>query len=920
MEVPSPASVPSAAVEADGFPPIPPPLPRNPVRPTTPVAAPTRAQSPAINWEQFVGVKLFLWLGGLALFLGAVFFVKLSIEQGWIPPEVRVALGFLLGIGLVIGGVLLSKKRYATQGQALCATGIVTLYAMTFACRSIYHFSFFGPGSTFALMVLITATAFLLAVRLDARVVALLGMLGGFLTPILLSTGEDNPLGLFTYIALLDLGLLAVALHRRWHFLVPLAALGTGIMQIGWASKFLTNERALTAMVVCLVFDGLFLAGFVFARSRRQISRQLSLPVAALVFLSFGFAWYLASETTTGLLPGRWLTFVFLADLCIVGLIFLDVSLAQLQVIAGTTVFALLGGWTFQRVKPDLLPWALAGYLLFAILHSAVPLVLRRLRPGAPSDRWSHLFTPLALLLILGPVLHSPYVSSAIWPAILLLDLVAIGLAWVTASAGALILVLILTFFAAGQSIFRIPIDESGDSLLLIVGGFAVLFFASGLGLAKRLKSHPAAKALHPWLENQATLLPSLSSLLPFVLLVMATAHLSMPSPNPVFGLALLLSVLSLGLARILGLGALPGCALGGVLALCYTWQGAHFSIHAPVLPLLWYLLFYALFTGFPFLFHRAFVERRGPWLASAAAGPLLFPLVFGLIKSSWPGLSGVLGLLPAAFALPALASVVALVRMEPVDHPRHLGRLALFGGVALLFITLIFPIQFETHREWITLSWALEGAAVLWLYHRVPHRGLPIAGVLLLGTAFVRLALNPAVLSYQLRGQTAIFNWYLYTYGLVVICLLFGARLLAPPRNRVLELNAPPWLQTFAGVLLFLLLNIEIADYFSSTESRLRFDIFSGNFARDMSYSIGWALYAVSLLIVGIWKHARGPRYAALGLLGVTLLKLFFHDLARLEQLYRIGAVMGVAVIVILVSFLYQRFLPPDEKKPSAP
>lgn len=863
-----------------------------------------------------MGVKLFLWLGGFALFLGAVFFVKLSIEQGWLPPEVRVAMGFLLGIGLVVGGVVLSRKRYAFQGQTLCATGIVTLYAMTFACRSIYHFDFFSPGATLAVMVLITTTAFLLAVRLDARVVALLGMVGGFLTPSLLSTGQDNPLGLFTYIALLDLGLLAVALHRRWHFLVPLAALGTGIMEIGWAATFLNNEKTGTAMVVCLVFDLLFLAGFAVARARLQVSSLLSLPAAGLAFLSFAFAWYLGADTSAGLMPARWLSFVFLADLCILGLVLLDVSTAKLHLLAGTAVFLLLGGWTFERINPDLLPWALAGYLVFAILHSAFPLVLGRLHPETPSDRWSQLFTPLALLLVLGPVLNSPYVSSAIWPVILLLDVIAIGLAWITASLGSLVLVLILTLFAAGQSLFHLPTSDSGGTLLLIVGGFAILFFAAGLALAKRLRLH---SNVHPdaWLGQHPTLLPSLSSLLPFALLVMATARLQMASPSPVFGLALLLTILALGLAQLLALGALPSCALAGVLALCYTWQGAHFLPGSSELPLCWYLGFYAIFTAFPFLFLSRFAGMRGPWLASAAAGPLFFPLIFEWVKRSWPAFHDMMGLLPAAFALPTLACVVAVVRREPLDSERRLGRLALFGGVALLFITLIFPIQFD--RQWITISWALEGAAVLWLYHRVPHRGLPIAGVLLLVTAFVRLTLNPAVLKYHLRGETPIFNWYLYTYGLVVVCLLVGARLLAPPRNRVLEFNVPPWLQAFAGILLFLLLNIEIADYFSSEQSRLRFD-FSGNFARDMSYTIGWALYAFGLLVVGIWKRTRGARYAATGLLGLALLKLFVHDLARLDQLYRIGALVGVAIIAILVSFMYQRFIPPDEKKPSSP
>jgi hypothetical protein len=174
------------------------------------------------------------------------------------------------------------------------------------------------------------------------------------------------------------------------------------------------------------------------------------------------------------------------------------------------------------------------------------------------------------------------------------------------------------------------------------------------------------------------------------------------------------------------------------------------------------------------------------------------------------------------------------------------IGGLALFLGVALFFITLIFPIQFE--RQWITIGWALEGAALLWLLHRVPHEGLRLAGAGLLLAAFARLALNLAVLDYP-RSSTPIFNWYLYAYGVVIFCLFAGARLLAPPRHRVLGVNGPPILAGLGIVLAFLLLNIEIADYFSAPGSTLTFQ-FTGNFARDMTYSIAWALFALGLLV----------------------------------------------------------------------
>jgi uncharacterized membrane protein len=264
--------VPPQPALASELPPLVPPIAETPPildeypAPESAATPPPKA-IPAINWEQFMGVKLFAWIGGLALFLGVAFFVKYSFEHNLVPPELRVALGFITGLGLLVGGVVLHRrKQYIIGAQALCATGVVILYAVTFACRSIYHFEFFGVIPTFLLMVLITTTAFFVAVRLNALVVAILGMLGGFLTPYLLSTGEDNPFGLFGYIAILDVGLIVVALNCRWFFLTALAAIGTAIMQIGWAGEFFTSgkyfegSKILVALGVLLGFNVLYLA------------------------------------------------------------------------------------------------------------------------------------------------------------------------------------------------------------------------------------------------------------------------------------------------------------------------------------------------------------------------------------------------------------------------------------------------------------------------------------------------------------------------------------------------------------------------------------------------------------------------------------------------------------------------------------
>jgi len=905
------------------LPPVAPPPPAEPV--------PEEPSAPVIDWEQFMGAKLFAWLGGLALFLGIVYFVKYSFEHNLIPIQVRVALGFLTGIALVIGGLWIPRDRYAITAQTLVAAGVVSLYGVTFACNSVYHFAFFGPTATFLLMTLITATAFILAVRLEAQVVAILGMLGGFLTPILLSTGQDNPAGLFGFIALLDLGLIAVALHRQWYYLVPLATLGTVLMILGWADKFLTPGKVSVAMIVCLGFSALYLAVCLVARRLERLATPVLWSAVALPALALGFALYFVNDAVVAAQVGRLLGFIAAADLVLLVLAWDDERLDLVPLIAGLVVFGLLACWTAQNLTDALLPWALGAYLGFAALHAVYPSVLERRRPSAAPAGWGQLFPPLSLLLMLIPLVRLDTTSWILWPAILLADVLAIALAIASASILAVAAVLVLTLVATGVCIFKVPAEILfAPSLLVVIGGFSVFFFVVSFWLVRRLGDRLASEAndapLIAVFGDVRTQLPAFSALLPFLLLIMVCARLSVPDPSAVFGLGLLLVVLTLGLARLLagstadGAGRgewLPAVALAGIAALEFAWHERHFHADRATGPLAWYLGFYLVFALYPFVFRWSFTALTGPWAVAALSGLAHFWMVYQTITRAWPGEYP--GVIPALFALVPLASLGVILRSESSDGRARLNQLAWYGGVALAFITLVFPIQFE--RQWLTVAWALEGAALLWLFGRVPHPGLRAVGAVLLVTAFVRLGLNQAVLGYHVRGDTAVFNWYLYAYGLTIAALFAGARLIDDgERGMVFGLNAPAVFNTLGTILAFILLNLEVADYFTPPGARTLAFQFTGNFARDMSYTIAWALFALGLLGAGIWRQAKPARYAAIGLLSVALLKLFLHDLAQLEALYRVGALIVVAVVAILASFAYQRFLPSHEKSPPPP
>ena len=871
-----------------------------------------------------MGAKMFAWIGGFALFLGVAFFVKYSFEHNLISPELRVAIGFLNGIALLIGGVALKRKENVVTAQTLCATGILILYAVTFACRSFYHFPFFGLIPTFALMSLITAAAFLLAVRMNALVVAILGIAGGFLTPVLLSTGQDNPFGLFGYIALLDVGLLAVARRKEWSSLPILGAVGTALMQIAWVGNFFLHgtghfagNKTLIPMAVFLGFEILFLIAAL--TSKRAGKLDTAISGAALGVGAFAMLWafYFFSFTTIGSRPALILSYLFLVDAALLGLVIAKKYFARLIAVVGIAAFIFLGLWTNDYLTAHNLYIALGAYFVFALLHSSLPIVMQRLGKATPP--WSvQLFPAATLLLVLLPIFKLATASFLVWPLVLCVDVIALLAAAMTGMLAAVAIVLVLTLVALGAWMLQIPPALTGfSSSLFLLAGFSIFFVAAAAWISRRLLQYEPGKRGNIFGEfavpaNFAVQLPALAGTLPFLLLVMATLRLPLANPSPVFGLALLLVVLLLGLAKIFSLDLLACVALGSTILLEHAWHLSHFKKEDAGIPILWYLGFTAVFTVFPFIFHRQFARKSTLWASAALAAPLHFYLVYNVVRTTHPN-SGMLGLVPAAFAVPSLLGLAALLRLTPKDSPARNAQLALFGGAALFFITLIFPIQFD--RQWITLGWALEGAALCWLFHRVPHPGLRIAGIALLLISFARLVCNPAVLAYHPRAATPIFNWYLYTYGIVSICLFVAARLLAPPRNLVLNKNAPPLLNSLGTILAFVLLNIEIADYFTKPGAYELTFHFSGNFARDMSYSIAWALFALLLLIVGIRKRNKAARYASLALLGFVLLKLFFHDLSQLQQLYRIAALIVVAIVAILASFLYQRFLGQTEK-----
>ena len=897
-EKPAPVPAPAPASEPA---PAPPPLPIPVIYPEPEEVV--EAKEP-FSWERFMGVKLFAWLGGVAMFFGVIFFVKYAFENNPIPPHVRVILGYVAGAALLGGGLWTHRlPRYRVLAQAFCATGVLILYGVSFAAHAIYRFPAFGILQTFVVMALVTALAFVIAVRLNALVVGVLGMLGGFMTPVLLATREDPVAGLFGYIALLDIGLIAVSRHGRWRLLTPAAAVGTAVIYALWHGRFFHSGNyaeglaTLIPMGILLGFPALFLAGGWLGRKRPGKHAMIACIALAAVAVMFSFV--MLESKPVSARPFLLYGFLLLAQLLIAASCYLRPRFAPVQLFAAAASFLHLALWTAAYLEPGNLRGILVLHLIFGTLHAGLPVAMARYGKASPSANFvAPWFMPLVLLMMLAPVFQLSPVPLVLWVAVLAANLLVIALAAVTRGVLPVLAALVLTMVVAATWLVKAPAaDPPLLPFLGIIAGFAILFTAAGQWFSGRAEESQDRVA--------AAFLPVSAGLLTYALLVLALLHVQIVNPAPLFGVALLMSAILVALAIGGKMGPLVLATLVGTLVVEGVWHVSYFSADAPWQALTWYLVFYLAFLALPFVFHRRLADQPAAWIAGALSGVGHFLLVHDAIGRGFP--NDVMGLVPAAFAAPALLAVFALLRTFPeMDKPQQ-SRVAWFGGVALLFITLIFPIQFE--RQWITVSWAIEGALLLWLFRRVPHPGLQFTGLALLAISFIRLTLNPAVFFEYPRGGTAIFNWHLYTYGIVAAAQFIGAKWLTDPDARLVKLHPRGLLATFGGVLLFLLLNIEIADYFTAPGEKFIAFRFGGNFARDMTYSIGWGLFALALLGIGFRGGSKHARFAAVGLLVVTLLKVFLHDLAAIENIYRIGALVGVAVIAFIASFLYQRF-----------
>jgi uncharacterized membrane protein len=246
--------------------------------------------------ESAIGKRWIAWAGAIVLFVGVAFFLKYAFDNGLIGPTGQVVIGILAGIAFLVAGSRCVSKGWRVFGQTIIGLGLAILYAAFFRASvafSAYEQPVMSQTVAFGCMVAVTAAGVALAVLHDGLPMALLAVLGGLLTPVLLSTGKDARDALLTYLLLLDLGVLAVAFFRGWRLLDALALAGTFVLYGVWYAKFYKPAAMAPALAWLGAFYAVFLAlPFVYHLVRRiRFTVERFIMALANAAFAFGMAW-----------------------------------------------------------------------------------------------------------------------------------------------------------------------------------------------------------------------------------------------------------------------------------------------------------------------------------------------------------------------------------------------------------------------------------------------------------------------------------------------------------------------------------------------------------------------------------------------------------------------------------------------------
>jgi uncharacterized membrane protein len=256
----------TAAFQAPGSGSAAPPRPPTPPTPPHPVSTPPPPNG-ATDVESMIAGRWFNYVGILAVGLATAFFLKYAFDNNWIGPGGRVTIGLLVGGMMYPLSQWVFNRGYQYYSEGIAGLGAGILYLSVWAGWHYYHI--FPQSYAFPLMIAITAATAVVAIGRNSERIAVLALVGGLLTPLLVSTGENEEVALFSYLIVLGGGMLAIAWARKWRWIAPLQFAGTLLYFWGWYAEFYARYELGNTVLFATVFFAVF-AGLPAAHSTRE--------------------------------------------------------------------------------------------------------------------------------------------------------------------------------------------------------------------------------------------------------------------------------------------------------------------------------------------------------------------------------------------------------------------------------------------------------------------------------------------------------------------------------------------------------------------------------------------------------------------------------------------------------------------------
>ncbi len=801
--------------------------------------------------EALIGGNWFNRIGIFAIILAVGFFLKYAFENQWIGPAGRVMIGIAIGIGFLLAGERMRSRGYRYYAHGLSGGGIAILYLSIFAAFSRYHLIDQLPA--FFLMSLVTAAAVLLAARYDALAIAILGLIGGFLTPIMLSTGKDNQAGLFSYITLLDLGVLAIAYFKQWRILNYLAFLATVLISAAWLDEWYAPEKLWKTVFFLTILFIIFalLAVLHNVLKRKLVERQDIVLIFANAGLYFGTCYellepkhhpylgmfaVLLSAFYLGLgyltyrrdREDRYLVLTFLGLASLFLTLAIPIQMNQHWVTMAWAIEGVVLTWIGLRAESRYTRFAALVVFGVAFLH------------WIDIDLAEFAFRPQSEFI--------PFFNRRAASAVMLIASLA-GAAWL--------------YQRRGEKV------ESKERRL-IAGGCALaanVMVLIWLSLDARDYFEKAKFPLRERVDEDPSLWVDISKLDNLKHFILTTLWSLYGGALLTIGLVRKLRALRYFALALLGLAAYKAVIIDST----YFDTAWHRVVINPT------------FGAFVVLIA---VIGYGYWRYSATEG------IESREREATRALLLAAGNMLAIFALSLEANGYFSARMITADESRAAS---LAGGK-----------QFT-----LTALWTIYAVATIALALKNRIRWLRLAAFGLLALATLKLLFVDLFVAVE--GRPPLFNQTFASFLVVIAGLAYCGWLYSRTEavEESLRSRVVPMILVAANLLALLALSVESDNYFAT--QLLRAGATAENWrdlqlGRQLSLSIIWTVYGGAMLAVGIWRGNRLLRIMALGLLGLTIVKVFLFDLSALDKIYRVISFVVLGAILLAVSFLYQR------------